>query len=258
MDITNEEITEHEANLQAIAEYRMIDDTFLSAVFDGRIEETELLLRIILEREDIIVESVKAQFFFSNLYGHEVRIDIVARDRTGKVYSVEVQRDMAEASVRRARFNGAMVDVSLLKKGQKYKELPDRYTIFITEEDMFHKGFPVYHAENTVKELKNAPLEDGGHIIYVNGQYRNTDTPIGRLMHDFYCTNPDDMLNPLFRDRVSYLKKTEGGQKEMDMILERRINEDISCCKGRITCNLGRIIEAIRTDDAPEQCTSQH
>ena len=66
------EISEHEANLQAIAEYRMIDDTFLSAVFDGRIEETELLLRIILEREDIIVESVKAQFFFSNIYGHEI------------------------------------------------------------------------------------------------------------------------------------------------------------------------------------------
>ena len=35
---------------------------------------------------------------------------------------------------------------------------------------------------NKIDELENAPLGDGGYIIYINGQYRNVDTPIGKLI----------------------------------------------------------------------------
>ena len=42
-------------------------------------------------------------------------------------------------------------------------------------------------------------------IVYVNGQFRNTDTPIGKLMHDFFCVDADEILNPLLKDRVKYL-----------------------------------------------------
>ena len=60
----------------------------------------------------------------------------------------------------------------------------------------------------------------------MNGEYRNTDTPIGRLMHDFFCTNADDMLDPLLRERVRYLKETEGGREHMCQIMENRITEE--------------------------------
>ena len=56
-------------NQQAIDEFRMFDDTFMSAVFDGKTEETEFLIRVILNREDIKVYDSKAQFFMSNIYG---------------------------------------------------------------------------------------------------------------------------------------------------------------------------------------------
>ena len=218
-------MTQHEKDLQAIAEYRMSDDTFMSAVFDGQIEETELLLRTVLGREDITVLSSESQFYLSNIYGKEVKLDILAKDNRDKAYHVEVQRDLSRAPVQRARFDAAMVDITLLKKGQDYTNLPDRYTIFITEQDKFHRGCPVYHAENIIREL-NEPLGDGGYIIYVNGEYRNTDTPIGRLMHDFFCTNADDMLDPLLRERVRYLKETEGGREHMCQIMENRITEE--------------------------------
>ncbi|MBQ9262852.1 MAG: PD-(D/E)XK nuclease family transposase [Clostridia bacterium] len=220
------EATQHEKDLQAIAEFRMFDDTFMSAVFDGQIAETELLLRVVLGQDDIQVETSEAQFYLSNIYGHEAKLDILARDRQGKAYNVEVQRVLSGASVQRARFNGAMVDVTLLKKGEPHQNLPDRYTIFITEDDMFGKGLPAYHACNTIAELENTPLGDGGYIVYVNGQYRNTDTPIGKLMHDFFCVNADEILNPLLKDRVKYLKETEGGRNEMCQIMENRINEE--------------------------------
>ena len=220
------EATQHEKDLQAIEEFRMFDDTFMSAVFDEQTAETELLLRVVLGRDDIQVETSEAQFYLSNIYGHEAKLDILARDCQGKAYNVEVQRVLSGASVQRARFNGAMVDVTLLKKGEPHQNLPDRYTIFITEDDMFGKGLPAYHACNTIAELENAPLGDGGYIVYVNGQYRNTDTPIGKLMHDFFCVNADEILYPLLKDRVKYLKETEGGRNEMCQIMENRINEE--------------------------------
>ena len=76
------------------------------------------------------------------------------------------------------------------------------------------------HEENVIKELSHAPFRDGGHIIYVNGEYRDLATPIGRLMHDFSCTQARDILNPVLRERVRYLKESEGGTTEMCDLVE--------------------------------------
>ena len=200
--------------LQDIAKFRMFDDTFMSAVFDGQIAETGLLLNIVLERNDIAVISAKSQYYLANLQYREVRLDIYAQDSKNTVYHIEVQRDLKGASVRRARYTAALVDSKLLSKGQMFDEMPERYTVFIVEDDMFGKGFPAYHAQNKITELDNELLEDGGHIVYINGQYRNIDTPIGELMHDFFCVNPDDII------------KKEGGRVKMCEIMENRINEE--------------------------------
>ena len=218
--------SQREKIIAKIAEMRMIDDTFMSAVFDGRKEETALLLSIVLGRDNITVVSADTQVYISNIYGREVRLDVLARDENGNAFNVEVQRASAGASPQRARFNGAMVDSRLLKKGEDFEVIPDRYVIFIAETDVYHQGIPAYHAQYTVKELDNAPLGDGSYIIYINGQYRNLETPIGQLMHDFFCDNAADILNPLLRERVRYLKDTEGGRQEVCKIVENLITEE--------------------------------
>ena len=76
------------------------------------------------------------------------------------------------------------------------------------------------HEENVIKELSHAQFRDGGHIIYVNGEYRDLATQIGRLMHDFACTQARDILNPVLRERVRYLKESEGGTTEMCDLVE--------------------------------------
>ena len=45
--------TEQDKNLKSVDDFRMFDDTFMSAVFDGKIEETQFLIRVILGRNDI-------------------------------------------------------------------------------------------------------------------------------------------------------------------------------------------------------------
>ena len=46
----------------AIDDLNLFDDDLMSKVFDGNIEATELLLRIILQRDDIMVTYVKARW----------------------------------------------------------------------------------------------------------------------------------------------------------------------------------------------------
>ncbi len=220
------ETTAAEKRLKAIEEFRLFDDTFMSAVFDGQLPATELLLQAVLSDRELSVISCEAQHYLSNIYGRETKLDIFARGTDGAAYHVEVQRDLAGASVQRARFSAAMVDMTLLQKGQPHQEMPERYTIFITENDMFGRGVASYHAENSVAELDNAPLYNGGHIIYVNVEYRDLNTPIGQLMHDFFCVDPDDIIDPVLRERVRYLKQTEGGRDEMCRIMENMINEE--------------------------------
>lgn len=66
----------------------------------------------------------------------------------------------------------------MLKEGQKFKELHDSYVIFITEIDTMGAGLPIYHVERTLKET-GAAFNDGSHIIYVNGNYKNDNSPLG-------------------------------------------------------------------------------
>ncbi len=212
-------------NLNSIAEFRLFDDTFMSAAFDGQKEATKFLIDTITGL-NVTVKDTKAQYFLSNTRGHEVRLDIVATDRSGKVYHFEVQRAKAGASEKRARFLSALLDSTLLGKGEDYSSIPDRYTIFITESDYFGAGLPLYHIGNMIEEL-NRPFADGAHTIYVNGEFRDISNPIGTLMHDFSCIEPSDMIIPVLKERVTTLKKTTGGHDTMCAIMDNLIKDSI-------------------------------
>ena len=50
-------------------------------------------------------------------------------------------------------------------------------------------------------------------------------TPLGRLMHDFRCTQADDMYYAILSERVRYLKETEEGAISMCEAMENLMNE---------------------------------
>ena len=64
--------------VQKIKEFCLMDDTFMSRVFDENIECTELILRIILDMPELKVRQVKTQYMITILLGHSVRMDIKA------------------------------------------------------------------------------------------------------------------------------------------------------------------------------------
>ena len=138
---------------------------------------------------------------------------------------IEIQRSDRGSGVKRARFHSSMIDRTLLEKGEAFEEMVDTYVIFITENDKFGRGIPLYHVERRIEEMEYALFGDGAHIIYVNGEYRNMEHPVGSLMHDFNCKEAKDIINPLLAEEVRYLKETEGGRSQMCKLLEEMRNE---------------------------------
>ena len=98
------------------------------------------------------------------------------------------------------------MDADITVPGEDAKNLPESYVIFITENDIYKKGKPLYKIDRYIdgEELFN----DEAHIIYVNGEYKGND-PIGDLMHDFHCKKADDMKSKLLAERTRYLKENE-------------------------------------------------
>ncbi len=204
--------------LAKIAQFRLFDDDFMSKVFEDDIEATQLLLRIILQRDDLEVTESKGQVSIKNLLGRSVRLDIKAKDKTGKLYNIEVQRADSGADEKRARYYSAILDANSLLPRQDFYKLPETYIIFITEHDVLKGGLPLYHINRKIEE-SGLTFCDEAHIIYVNGEYKG-DNDIGKLMHDFSCNNPDDMKLALLAEKTRYFKKDEKGVRRMCKIME--------------------------------------
>ena len=211
------------AMLARIQAMRLMDDDFMTVVFDGDNEITEFLLRILLNRDDLRVKKVTTQEEKRNLFGRSVRLDILAEDTKGKVYNVEVQRADEGAPPKRVRYNQAMLDSHSLKKKADFTQLPETYIIFITENDYYGLGQPFYKIKKTVEvtstESMYLSFDDGCNIIYVNGKYRGDDA-LGKLMHDFCTPNADEMNYSELAEKVRYHKQETEGVRNMCRIVE--------------------------------------
>ena len=223
MDEAEREL-QHQEDLQRIRGFRLIDDDFMNVCFDDNPEGTQLLLRIILDNPTINVKRVKTQKVMKNLTGRDIWLDIDASDDTGKEFNIEVQRADKGAERKRARYHSSIKDTSMLRPGDDFSKLPESYVIFITENDVMKGGLPIYPVERIVTNTGEL-FNDGEHIIYVNGESKDSTTALGKLMHDFFCTDPDEMHYKQLADKVRYFKENEEGVRTMCATLEKMRDE---------------------------------
>ena len=225
MTITEQIDQRHQEDLQRLRGFRLLDDDFLTKCFEGDTECIQLVLRIVLEMPHLIVVDVRTQVFVENLLNRSVRLDVLATDSTGRRFNIEIQRADRGAGRKRARYNSSMMDANLLQKGEDFEQLPETYVVFITEHDVMAKGLPLYQVERCILAT-GEKFEDGAHIIYVNGAYRD-ETPIGKLMHDFSCTDPADMHYGVLADRVRFFKESKEGVAIMCKAMEDMRNQTL-------------------------------
>ena len=65
---------------------------------------------------------------------------------------------------------------------------------------------------------------DRQHILYVNASYESEDD-LGRLMHDFLCSDPDEMYTPMMAEKARYLKEDPKGVEIMCKAMEEMRDE---------------------------------
>ena len=82
---------------------RMMEDTLMKCIFKDCKPAVEQMLRIILQRDDLFVESFSIGKEFKNLKGHSICMDILAVDKDGKYYtsksSVMTEEQIPDESV---------------------------------------------------------------------------------------------------------------------------------------------------------------
>ena len=211
--------------LEKIKQLRLMDDTFFNSCFDGNIPCMEVVLRAVLGNDRLRVTEVITQQSVPNLYGRAVRFDALATDGE-TIYDVEIQRSDEGAVPRRARYNSSMIDSREVSKGTLFPDLPETYVIFITEHDVWKRGKPLYTVRRTFEDTEEV-FNDGAHILYVNGEYQS-ESPLGRLMHDFFCIDPNDMYSDVLAERVRFFKEDEKGVATMCKVMEEIYNDGIA------------------------------
>lgn len=200
-----------------IQKFTLLDDTFMRIVFKNK-ECAELLIRVILDKKDLVIEDVKIQENVDDILLKSVIMDILATDTDGNLYNIEVQRDSNGARPKRARYHSSMIDTHILEKGKDTESLPNTYVIFITQEDVLGDNEIIYNITRTIKK-SNKEFNDGSNIIYVNTSIQD-DSPIGRLNYDLRCSEPDNMNYEILKKEVDKNKNEKRRVEYMCQIME--------------------------------------
>ncbi|MCL2254787.1 MAG: PD-(D/E)XK nuclease family transposase [Lachnospiraceae bacterium] len=216
--------------LEKLERMRLLDDSLMTKCFEDNIECTELVLHIILNKQDLKVTEARTEYNIKNLQGRSVRLDIYAVDSTGKKYNIEMERNDKRATPKRVRYNSSLMDANSILPGEDVELLPKTYVIMITENDYWGEGKPIYSIDKYVSDSELA-YDDESYIIYINGAFKaeaDSLSPLEKLIHDFNCINPNDMYFDVLANRVQYLKSNEEGVKKMGQVMDELIEEYVN------------------------------
>lgn len=153
-----------------------------------------------------------------------VCLDVLAKDGSGRLFNIEVQRADANAGAKRARYHSSAMFIDSSEPGCRFEELPDTYVIFVTENDVRRGNRAVYTYEKT-DAVTGEPFGDGEHIIYINGAYFDSgdSSELAKLIHDFKCTASGEMYLEKMAERLRLCKETEKGVSGMCKLWEDRL-----------------------------------
>lgn len=230
----------HEYDLRTIENYRPLDDDFMRELFRDDLPLAQLVLRIITGISDLELTSQQTQYDMKRLLGsRSVCLDVFGTDSKGRKFDLEIQRADRGATPQRARYHSSVLDVEFLKAKEEFTELPITYVIFITENDVRGENKLIYNFEWTEK-ASGIPLDDGAHIIFVNGAYNNAEdnSDLAKLVHDFRCKNAEDMYTKQLAEKTRYYKETPEGVSYMCKAIEEMRNKAVTEEKAAIALNL--------------------
>ena len=239
-------------DLERLARFRVLDDTFMRQVFKDQRELTQHVLRVLTGIRGLVLVDHETQRDLKRLVGSKsVVLDVWGTDPKGTQYDMEVQSG-SDLDPLRFRYYGSVMDVEALSAGADYGDLPERWLIVVLECDPEGPKRKLRHyrmREEGDATLAGAPLADGAHLIYVNAAWRGNDE-IGSLMADFCQSDPAQIHDTMLRERVQYLKSDPEGVREMCRISDEIYNEGIEQgieqgARGNLLANVRSLMSSV-------------
>ena len=198
----------------------LMDDVFMKAFFEDNIPATETVLRIIMDKPDLVVISMSTQETLKGFDGSRgVVFDVYAVDSKGTQYDIEVQNKPDGATPFRADFNSAMMTVRTLKKREDFSALSERerVVIFITATDVLKGGLPIYRIDRGIKEI-GQDFGDNNHIIYVNVSHEGLESELGKLIHDFRSGDEESWYHSEWQAKARAIKEEKSMGKAIEQL----------------------------------------
>lgn len=204
--------------LEKVKDFRPIDDVFFEVLAQNK-EVCQEILRVILEDDGLIVNSVVTQSSERNMYGRSVRLDALCTMGDGTKCNIEVQRANNDNHLRRARYNASMITVRDSNPGETFNEVIELYIVYISEFDFLKGGKTIYHVEKILRETGER-IDDGLHEIFVNTVI-DDGTEISELMACFMKKEVKNPRFPRLSAEVTRLKETEEGVEAVSEVMRK-------------------------------------
>ncbi|MBQ8634131.1 MAG: Rpn family recombination-promoting nuclease/putative transposase [Lachnospiraceae bacterium] len=186
-------------------ELTFIDDFMFGKVLVNNPEICRRLLEVLLEiriKKISFPERQKAIEILSD--GKGIRLDVYVDDENGTIYNIEMQTKVKKELPKRSRYYQGMIDMNLIERGAKYKELKLSFVIFICLKDPFGYGLPVYRFENICVQNRDILLKDEAIKVFINA---------------------DGDLNGLPEDLAAFLQYLKGNVVENELV--QRIDNEV-------------------------------
>ena len=230
--------------LEKVKKLKPIDDVFFERLMENKLVCQEIL-RVILDDDKLVVQSVVAQREVKNLYGRSVRLDALCILGNGEICNIEVQKSDNDDHIKRVRYNASLITANSVPNGSKFSEIPTLIMVYISRFDIFKKNRNIYHAHTTLTDegLKNMIVDNGITEVYVNTAVKN-GTTLSELMECFEKEKVDNKKFPCLSREVNYYKTVEKGIKTMCSVVEEYAQEKaasvmVHCIENLMeTCNM--------------------
>ena len=208
---------------------RLGDDNGFTIVLNNNIKGAEFMARTLTGRRNLSIVEAHTQHTVRNPFGHSVVFDIFARDSSGDLICIDIQKVFSgwkDASRRMLQY-ASMLNLHALEKGSEYGMAKEVFVVFIFDTDILKKGNALYEYRMRMEdgtELMDANMT----IIVANGAYRDTiESDISKLFSDLQESDPGKMKVPVLREAMERLKGRDSEMmSEYDRIM-RSIRMDM-------------------------------
>ncbi len=228
-----------------------IDDPMFRKMAESR-DFCQEILQVILNDYKLQVIDHTAQYDITNLQGRSVVLDAKCLLGDKRLVNIEVQKPFDDDHQRRVRYNGSVLTANEVKKGSKFKDIPDICMIYIAKVDIFKHDLNVYHIDRSIRETKEVVF-NGYEEIYVNAVCTNKSTDVGQLMRVFTEDNAYNEKFPVTSSLKDRYKNREEEITIMSDIIERFYGEELQAAREESKNNLSllynKLVRENRNDD---------